>query len=186
MKKINILTVLFLSLLVWGCYTGDDYNSYISLKVEDPLTIENKTNYVVGDTLYFELQFSRYLPEEGYSNLLDIYESTQAEEFRYSFGLGKYSSFSNNYDNVNIAFDYLFAEKGSVFRDYNNEAYAVLNTEKTLYESRVGIILAEAGEYRLNFGYLNLNSINSADHVTIGIESTKVKDTLSTDFVVTQ
>ena len=187
MKRYYILSALCFNLLLIGCYSGDDdSNRYVLLTIEDALTIENEENYVVGDTIFFELKFNRYLAEEGYDNLLDVYESTNAEEFRYSFGLGKFSTFSNDYVNVNVASDYLFAEIGTVYRGFYNEAYAVLNAEKTQYESRIGVVLAETGEFRFDFGYLGINSAYNRDNVSIEIQNTINPDNVKMEFIVTE
>lgn len=187
MKRTSILLVLCLNMLLLSCYSGDDdAGRYVFLTIEDALTIENQENYVVGDTIFFELKFSRYLPEEGFDNLLDIYESTNAEEFRYSFSLGKFSNFSDDYENINIAFDYLFSEKGTVSRGLYNNAQAVLNEEKTQYESRIGIVLAETGDFRFDFGYLGINSESDYDNVSIEILNYIDPDTVKMDFSVAE
>ncbi len=187
MKRICMLSVLCVNILLVGCYSGDDDDGrYVFLTTEDALTIDNQENYVVGDTIFFEVKFSRYLKEEGFDNLLDIYESTDAEEFRYSFGLGKFSNFSDDYENINIASDYLLAEKGTVYRGFYNEAQAVLNREKTQYESRIGIILAETGDFRFDFGYLGIYSESDYDNVIIEIQNNIDPDSLMMDFSVTE
>jgi hypothetical protein len=154
MKKLSVC--LLLTILLYSCYS-DDYNdnSSITLELEDAFVLENQDNYVVGDTIFVNLNFSRYLDEEGYSNLLDIYESTGAERFNYDLELEKYSAISNNYVRVSISSEYVFAEKGE-YTETNGQVTALLNPDQDVYESRVGIIMAEPGTFKFNFDYVNI------------------------------
>lgn len=145
MKK----SILVLVILLIGCYSKDDDYYIRQVEIKDSFVFENERTYVVEDTIYFELNFSRYLFEEGYSNLLDIYETTGSEEFSYSFRFSKFSDFSNSYLPINIAEDFVFAEKGKV-SGQSNEVRAVLNDEQTMYESRIGIKLAETGNFNFD------------------------------------
>lgn len=157
MKKVILCIILVFSLVFLGCYSDDDGDSFrfIQLEIEDAITLENESNYVVGDTIFFELKFSRYLEERGFSNLLDIYETTDSDEFSYSFGVLKFSSFTNNFDRIAIDSDFIFIEKGIGFDGFSGTA-AVLNQEQNEYESRVGLILQEAGNFRFDFEFITL------------------------------
>jgi len=146
----KLIFIVIACIILMGCYTRDDDDNYpIIVEIEDALIFENSKNYVVGDTIFFALDFSRYLKEDGYSNLLDIYETTGNEEFIYAFDLRKFSTLSNRFDRVNVDTQFLIAEKGNVYWE-TNRAGAVLNQEFDLYESKVGLILGEPGEYKLD------------------------------------
>ncbi len=107
---------------------------------------------------FFELKFSRYLKEEGFDTLLDIYETTGAEAFSYSFDLEKHSDFSNSFVRVVLDSSNVTAFKGELNTAYYGSGYtALLNKSTDLYESRVGIKLVEAGDFRFVFEYLNIS-----------------------------
>ena len=105
------------------------------------IIVENEGSFVVGDTVFYEIRFSRYLEEEGFNNLLDIYETTGADEFYYSYGLNKLSSFTNNYERINIDSNFVVIEEGGEYG-----VSAILNQAQTEYVSRVGIVLQEEGD----------------------------------------
>lgn len=171
MKKIIGILVVVLGGLIWiQCSPPDDdvYWDSVQLVIEDHLKVENTENYIVGDTLFFELDFSRYLPEAGESSLLDVYETSGASEFSYSFNVSKYSAFSESYQDVWLDDKYVIAEKG--IADYSSEVSVILNSETNIYESRIGIVLAEEGEYQLDFDYLNLYSRYNEGKPSVRIE----------------
>lgn len=162
--------IVVVCILLTSCYSrdDDDYYSPIVLEIEDALIFENNKNYIVGDTIFFELNFSRYLKEVGYSNLLDIYETTGNEEFLYSFDVRKFSTLSNRFDRVNIDAQFLIAEKGNVYWETNNVG-SVLNQSLDLYESKVGIILAEPGDYELDLKDIYISGEYQSDKVLLQI-----------------
>ncbi|MFS4468799.1 hypothetical protein [Maribacter sp. 2210JD10-5] len=171
MKKYSTIVLILVGLLLNACFSGDDgiTNRFIELRLTDALTFENEGNYVVGDTIFIELNFSRYLEEEGFTNLLDVYESTNAKSFGYSFRLEKFSELGNSYIGTTIDGQFLFAEKGRIgpFETID----VVLNDAEDTYESRIGIILAETGNFRFNFDFLSIFSQNvDFDKVNIEIQ----------------
>jgi len=137
--------------------------------MENALIFENSKNYLVGDTIFLELNFSRYLKEEGYSELLDIYETTGAEQFLYDFDMERFSTQSNGYRRLSIDAQFLFSEKGNLFPDANRVG-AIFNQNTDMYESKVGIILAEEGQYLLNMDFLYISSDEQLDKVRLLIE----------------
>ena len=188
MKKIIGILGIVLGGLFWmQCSPPDDdvYWNNVELKIKDILKVENQGNYIVGDTLFFELNFSRYLPEEDKSNLLDVYETSGAYEFTYNFGILKYSAFSGIYQGFRIDEEFLVAEKGDV--DFSNQISVIFNMETNIYESRIGIVLAEEGEYQLNFDYLNLISAYNSYNPSVNIEHTvTASNPLLLNFTVSQ
>lgn len=171
MQKIYKAILVIICLMFLSCYSGDDdSNRFIALSIEDALVFENRENYVVGDTVFIGLNFSRYLPEEGFTNLLDIYQSSGSETFYYNYGLSRFSELSNGFQSVAIDPVFLVVEKGTI-GDFRGNG-AVLNTDQTLYESRVGLVLAEEGRFRFDFDFLNIFSDTfSPDHVQIEIRN---------------
>ncbi len=181
MKKLSIC--LLLTILLYSCYS-DDYNdnSSITLELEDAFVLENQENYVIGDTIFVNLSFSRYLDEEGYSNLLDIYESTGTERFNYDLELEKYSAISNDYVRVSISSEYVFAEKGEYIAGTYGQVTALLNLDQDEYESRVGIILAEPGTFRFNFDYTYIAAEYEYDKIYLGLNH-RFTDAKEEDFI---
>ncbi|MBM1104864.1 hypothetical protein JQC67_01820 [Aurantibacter crassamenti] len=77
----NIVLVFLLCFSLFGCFQKEDDYFQPHVELKEAFVFDNKKEYAVGDTIYLDLNFSRYLEEEGYSNLLDIYETTGAEKF---------------------------------------------------------------------------------------------------------
>lgn len=170
MKKIYATLLIVICLIFVSCYSDDyDSNRYVSLSIEDAIVFENNEDYVVGDTIFLDLNFSRYLPEEGFSNLLDIYKSSGSEAFYYNYGFSKFSELSDGFRPISIDPSFLVAEKGNI-EDYRG-ASAVLNADQTGYESRIGLILAETGRFKFDYDFFYIQSDNySRDFVQIEIQ----------------
>ena len=151
MKKSTVLILGLLGLFMIGCFPSDDDYFYLGLDIYDAFTFENKENYQVGDTLFFNLSFSRYLDEDGYDNKLDIYETTSSEKFFYTPFLRKFSSFSDWYEEVYIREKFLYSPNGTI-------NVAKLNTSTNIYESQMGIVLVEQGRYSISFHAVNFRS----------------------------
>ena len=150
MKKIFLTTVLVSSFMFLGCYSGDD-DPFIELEINDAIVLENEGEYELGDTIFFEIRFSRYLEEEGFDTLLDIYETTGANQYSYNFDLSKFSNFTNNFERVSIDPAFIIIEEGGDDED-SFRSFVVLNDEQTEYVTRVGVVLQESGEFRIDFG----------------------------------
>lgn len=170
MKKIYLILFAAVCILSFGCSFEDDGGN-IFLEIEDALIFENNQNYVVGDTLYVELNFSRYLDEAGFSNKLDVLESSGSEDFHYDFSVNKFSELSNGFTRIDISPEFLFAEKGTVGVFGPTTATAQLNSAKTQYESRIGLVLVETGSFELDLRFLRIRSnVFSEDRVQIEIQ----------------
>ena len=148
-----------LSLLMAGCFSNDDDSAinYIDLQVEDVFVFDDQTEYVVGDTIFFSQKFSRYIKEEGYNELLDIFETTKDNQFAYSFNVKKFSDFSNTYVNVSIDPEYIITsgESPTDYFFYNDYVtVAKLNEAEDAYESRVGVVLQEIGSFQLDLSFV--------------------------------
>ena len=186
MKKIYLLSASAICMLILGCNSyDDDVNGYIFLEIQDAFSFENSQEYVVGDTIYVELNFDRYLDENGFSNKLDIFESSGSELFWYDFAVNKFSELSERFNRVDISPEFLFAEKGTV--GGFERATAQLNQDKTLYESRIGIILVETGRFEFDFEFLYIRSNNFfEDKVQIEIQHLFTGDPSIFEFNVTE
>lgn len=184
MNRIPFIVLSILAIMAVSCYGDDDPNRYISLVIQDALVFQNDENYTVGDTLYIELDFDRYLDEEGYPNKLDVYESSGAESFWYDFALNRSSDLSNGFQRVEISPEFLLPEKGTV--NGFGDATAQLNPERTRYESRIGLILAEEGTFELDLLFISLYSeAFFDDRVQIEIQHTFSGTPPSFQFTVT-
>ena len=167
MRKIVALLLSILGLFLWGCYSDDDYQ-FVQLRIQDSLSLENEKNYVVGDTIFFELNFSRYLDEDGFSNKLDVFETTGALSFHYPMVLEKFSPQANGDTQIIVANNLIVEEKGRLVDDFNTLS-ALLNEEQDLYESRIGIILAETGNFRFSFDFFTLYPESNGDRIGLSI-----------------
>ncbi len=187
-----VLISLFTGILMVGCYSRDDsFERTVRLQIQDAITLDNKETYSVGDTIFFEVRFSRYLKEEGFSSLLDVYETTDEKQFLYSFGLSKYSDFSNRYESVVIDPELIL---GSRFDNSNSwgsflsgDMVVELNDTQDFYESRVGIVLVETGDFQLNLDFLTFGTNYFNDEVQLAIEHSFSNDSpLNTEFTVVE
>lgn len=162
MKSLNLAIVLMLSLMLLGCFSRDDdyFDRNVRLTITDAVTFDAKKEYKVGDTLVFELKFSRYLEESGYSTLLDVYETTDSKQFGYNFGISKFSGFSNSFERINIDQQYILGarteEDYSTY--YGGSMAAILDAEEKEYRSKVGIILVDTGRFKVDVNSVSLNS----------------------------
>jgi hypothetical protein len=145
-------------LMAAECTSGDEefYNS-VYTTVPNLVTVETQPSYNVDDVLWVNSIFSRYLSEPNQSTPLDIYKTTNSDQFSFLYSIEKQYS-----DNTwrNIANDNLFVlDKGLVTINNYITAYAIFNPTEQIYEYRGGIKLTEAGTYRIGFfaGYNGLN-----------------------------
>lgn len=170
MKHIYLAGVFTLGILLAGCFSDDGIsNRYVNLQITDALVFENDQVYSVGDTIYIDLNFNRYLDEAGFSNKLDIYESSGSDSFQYEISLEKFSELSNGFRAIVVSPEFLFAEKGTI--DEFGRTLAQLNNDTSQYESRVGLILREAGRFNFDFRFLYIESSDYfEDKVQIYIE----------------
>ncbi|WP_276168973.1 hypothetical protein [Zobellia alginiliquefaciens] len=192
--RLRYIGAMLLGLFLVGCYHDDDGgSSYIYVEALDAFTFEAEDEYVVGDTIFFSQKFSRYLKENGYSELLDVYETTKAEQFGYSFDLQKFSEFSNTYVSISIDSKYLLTTELDTSDYYysNYGTIAELNDQKDAYESKVGIILPESGKFKLDFSNVQFRSqfyhhlYNENISLSIAHQFTDIDDT-TLEFVVSE
>ena len=148
----HFLLAIFSLFFLTSTTCESDYNdiNVKNLNIPNLIEIEIHPVYNVNDILYINSSFSRYLPEAGYSTLLDIYKTTGSDRYGFSFNLEKKSAY-NTWSNLDINSS-LNIDKG----EFQYGAICVLNNVTNQYEFRAGIPLLEAGQYRLSFQpYLN-------------------------------
>lgn len=181
MKKIPYIGFALLSfVLLVACSNKDsEFFNEVTIQVPNQLVIDTQSSYTTQDTLWMHTAFSRYLPEENFTNLLDVYQSSgQAAGFQFAFilekkatnGTWEFYALSNN----------LLKELGDVQQyDGYYTGLSVYNETAKTYDFRSGLKLTEAGEYRINFGYESLinravilRSLSQANNLVVNIRST--------------
>ena len=146
------------AILVSNCNTNDDgfYNN-VFIDASNLVTIQaHAPSYAIGEKIYINANFSRYLTENG--SPLDIFKSTGANEFAFSYVIEKQSG--ANWDVVSVPDNQLDIVKGNAQNGSYVYGICEFNSTTNTYEYRVGFPLLSAGTYRLSFGYNNI-SINS-------------------------
>jgi len=195
MKKSYIIIVFALGLILSGCFSRDDdyYNRNVRLSITDAVLFNTKKEYLIGDTLVFELKFSRYLKEEGFTTLLDIFETTESEQFGYNFGVSKFSGFSNTFERINIDQQFILGARTDEGYSsyYGGSMAALIDADKQGYTSKVGIVLVEAGRFKIDMDFFTLHSGNGYDfenrQVDVEIEHNQTPENeMEAEFTVTE
>ena len=176
MKKIHYIVLIVMALLVSNCDTNDDgfYNN-VFVDIPNLVSIESHSStYTVGEKLYINADFSRYLSDGA---LLDIYKTTGATQFAFSYVIEKQIS-ATEWEVVTVNDSQLEIVKG----DAQNGSYVYgiceYNATDESYEYRVGFPLLTAGTYRMSFGYnsdspdtVELRSLSPATRLILNINS---------------
>lgn len=176
MKKIHYILLIALAFLVSNCDTNDDgfYNN-VFVDIPNLVSIEaHSSTYTVGEKLYIDADFSRYLSDGA---LLDIYKTTGATQFAFSYVIEKQIS-TTEWEVVTVNDSQLEIVKG----DAQNGSYVYgiceYNATDESYEYRVGFPLLSAGNYRMSFGYnsdspdtVELRSLSPATRLILNINS---------------
>lgn len=176
MKKIHYIVLIVMALLVSNCDTNDDgfYNN-VFVDIPNLVSIEaHSSTYTVGEKLYIDADFSRYLSDGA---LLDIYKTTGATQFAFSYVIEKQIS-ATEWEVVTVNDSQLDIVKG----DAQNGSYVYgiceYNATDESYEYRVGFPLLTAGNYRMSFGYnsdspdtVELRSLSPSTRLILNINS---------------
>ena len=176
MKKIHCILLITVAFLVSNCDTNDDgfYNN-VFVDIPNLVSIEaHSSTYTVGEKLYIDADFSRYLSDGA---LLDIYKTTGATQFAFSYVIEKQIS-TTEWEVVTVNDSQLDIVKG----DAQNGSYVYgiceYNATDESYEYRVGFPLLTAGTYRMSFGYnsdspdtVELRSLSPATRLILNINS---------------
>lgn len=178
MKK-NIALYIVSFFMLTSCWSEDDSSNYknINLNIPNLIQFETQPTFNINDYVYFNINFSRYLPEQGYSDLLDIYKTTGATNFIFNFNLYKKSAY-NIYEKVNFSTFYIL-DKGAIENTYYSNGFALYNDINKMYEFRAGIQLLEQGNYKLEIEPY-INPINQPYHKNIYLSIYSVSN--SNDF----
>ena len=181
MKKLFYIVLFSSSFLFNSCDTNDDgFYHNVYLEANNLVTIEAQTNYTVGDYLYIDADFSRYLPDaNNLGTLLDIYKTTNgATQYAFSYVIEKKIN-ATDWEVVSVADNLLNITKGSALNGAYVYGLCQYNTADETYEYNVGFPLQSAGNYRLSFGYnssstskIELRSINQPKDLIMNINST--------------
>lgn len=176
MKKIHYILLIAVAFLVSNCDTKDDgfYNN-VFVDIPNLVSIEaHSSTYTVGEKLYIDADFSRYLSDGA---LLDIYKTTGATQFAFSYVIEKQIS-TTEWEVVTVNDSQLVIEEG----DAQNGSYVYgiceYNATDESYEYRMGFPLLTAGTYRMSFGYnsdspdtVELRSLSPATRLILNINS---------------
>ena len=176
MKKIHCILLITVAFLVSNCDTNDDgfYNN-VFVDIPNLVSIEaHSSTYTVGEKLYIDADFSRYLSDGA---LLDIYKTTGATQFAFSYVIEKQIS-ATEWEVVTVNDSQLVIEEG----DAQNGSYIYgiceYNATDESYEYRVGFPLLTAGTYRMSFGYnsdspdtVELRSLSPTTRLILNINS---------------
>jgi hypothetical protein len=176
MKKIHYILLIAFAFLVSNCDSNDDgfYNN-VFVDIPNLVSIESHSStYTVGEKLYIEADFSRYLSDGA---LLDIYKTTGATQFAFSYVIEKQIS-ATEWEVVTVNDSQLDIVKG--YAQNGSYVYGICeyNTTDETYEYRVGFPLLSTGTYRISFGYnsdypdtVELRSLSPATRLILNINS---------------
>ena len=176
MKKIQYIVLLTVAFLFSNCDTNDDgfYNN-VFVDVPNLVAIDaHSSTYAVGEKLYISADFSRYLNDGA---LLDIYQSTGATQFAFSYVIEKQVT-ASTWEVVTVNDNQLDIVKGIAQNGSYVYGICKYNTTDETYEYRVGFPLLSTGTYRLSFGYnsgsttsVELRSLSPATRLILNINS---------------
>ena len=160
---LSILQLIFLS----SCMSDDDDGSNylrkpIQVTIKNLIVVETTPAYTVNNVLYFNVYIPRYIKEEKFVDLLDIFKTSNNNLIPIGFNLEKKTAY-NTWSFINIGNNYIL-DKGQIFNEKYPFANCVLNNITNVYEFRLGIKLLEQGEFKLNINkYLSCNPNNNND-----------------------
>ncbi|MEO5777158.1 MAG: hypothetical protein ABIQ27_09635 [Flavobacterium sp.] len=176
MKKLHYILLIAVAALVSNCDTNDDgfYNN-VYVDVPGLVTMDAHSNtYNVGEKLYLNADFSRYLSDGA---LLDIFQTTGATEFVFSYVIEKQVN-ATTWEVVTVNDSQLDIVKGDALNNPYVYGICEYNTVDQTYEYRVGFPLLSTGTYRLSYGYnsdsldtVELRSVSPATRLVLNINS---------------
>lgn len=176
MKKLHYIFLFSFALLAASCDTDDDgfYNN-VYADVPNLVAIDaHAPNYTVGEKLFLSADFSRYLNDGA---LLDIYKTTNATQFAFSYVIEKRNS-ASQWEVVSVSDSQLDIQKGIAQNGSYVYGICQYNAVDETYEYRVGFPLLTAGTYRLSFGYnsdaknvVELRSLSANGNLFLNINS---------------
>ena len=181
MKKLFYIVILSSSFLFNSCDTNDEgFYHNVFLEANNLVTIQTQPLYFVGDYIYIDADFSRYLPDtENLATLLDVYQTTNgATQFSFSYVIEKKIN-ATDWEVVTVNNNQLNINKGTAINGAYVYGLCQYNTADQTYEYNVGFPLLSTGNYRLSFGYnsssatkVELRSISQPKELIMNINST--------------
>ncbi|RZJ72783.1 hypothetical protein [Flavobacterium sp.] len=161
-KKFTYIALAFSSLFMASCDDEDGFYNEKYANTGELVTIDIQPTYAVGDFLYVDADFGRYQSEEGFPQLLDIYETTSgAPGFVFTYLMEKESS-PGIWTPVSTTLQQLQVNSGTAQAGNFVLGTALYNASDETYEYNVGYPLTSAGNYRLSFG-VNSDSANKIE-----------------------
>ncbi|RZJ67306.1 MAG: hypothetical protein EOO50_06060 [Flavobacterium sp.] len=161
MKKIKYFAFALSALLLTGCDDEDGFYNEKYVDVANLVSISTQPSYSVGEYIYVQADFSRYLEEPGQTTDLDIFTTTSgAPGFVFSYIIekengGVWTAVESTTNTLNII-DGTAQTGGFIL------ATAVYDATDESYEYNIGFQLATAGNYRISFG-VNSSSTNEIE-----------------------
>jgi hypothetical protein len=158
MKTLKYTLFVALVILSIGCSKEDEeFFNAVYTTIPGLVAIEAQPSYAVNDVLWLNTNnFSRYLTEPNQTTLLDVYQTTNSERFSFLYRLEK--QVDGEWENVAISNNFI-ENKGEMSIGNFITGIAVYNEVTEAYEYRGGIVLTQAGQYRIGFfsGYNGFN-----------------------------
>ncbi len=181
MKTLKYTFFIALITLSISCSKEDEefYNA-VYTAVPGLVAIEVQPGYNVNDVLWLNTDaFSRYLPEPDQTTPLDVYRTTNSEQFSFLYRLEK--QVNGEWQNVAVG-NNIIEDKGEMRIGNYITANAIYNSNTENYEYRGGLRLTETGQYRIGFfsGYngvdfdLISDSSNRSTFLTIATTANNV------------
>ena len=176
MKTIKYLFFVALGsvLMAADCSNKDsEFYNDVYLSVPELIAVETRNVYFVDDVIYLNSDnFSRYLDEPNQPNPLDVFKTTGGTtSFSFTYMLEKKVG-TDLWELVSLGSNLLKERGNAQETDLYVEATCIYNDNTEAYEFRNGLRLAQAGEYRINFGY------NSASTTGVDLRSNSFNNNL--------
>ena len=155
MKKLIFPSLYLLLITISSCTSNHDlfYNN-VFLEIPNLVAIAPHSNtYTVGEKLYVQADFSKVQNSNG--KPLDLYNSTGATSFNFSYIIEKLNTSTNLWETVlfnNNSLD-IINGNGQFYYDAYFYGMCILNPSTQKYEYNVGVPLNTSGNYRLYFNY---------------------------------
>lgn len=143
------------TLLMAADCSNKDSEFYNDVFINSPnlITVEDNAPYSTGDNLVISANFPRAIQEVGQSTTIDLYKTTGATAFTFSYLLEKEVG-AGQWSAIEIA------QNNLVQNDGNTVAYGDFVLAQTVYDPvtetyryRAGVQMVQPGAYRLRFTY---------------------------------
>lgn len=164
MRKLFYIVLFSSTFLFTNCDTNDDgFYQNVFFEANNLVSIQTQPIYTVGDKLYINADFSRYLPDTvNTATLLDIFQTTKgATQFAFTYVIERKIN-ATDWEVVSVNDNQLDIIKGSAFNGTYVYGLCQYNPADETYEYNVGFPLLVAGNYRMSFGY-NSSSANKVE-----------------------